>query len=49
MSLCNKALHITNSLQWFLMGEITTGEFKKQRLRAYLPAMAEKHAQTCRF
>ena len=38
MSLYNKSLHITNNLQWFLVGEITTGQFKKQRLCAYLPA-----------
>ena len=48
MSLRNKSFHITNNLQWFLVGEMT-GLFKKQRLCVYLPAMAGRHAQTCCF
>ena len=31
MSLRYKSLHITNNLQWFLVGEIKAGQFKKQR------------------
>ena len=45
MSLRNKSFHIRNNLQWFLVGEIMTGLFKKQRLCVYLPAMAGRHAQ----
>ena len=44
MSPRNKSLHITNNQQLFLVGKITAGQFKKQRLCAYLPAMAGKHA-----